>query len=457
MDCIIKGGRVVTGGTLEVLDIGIQDGRIAFIGSALPLTASTRVIDAGGLVVLPGLVDVHVHLRDPGLTHKEDFYSGTTAAASAGITTVVAQPNTNPAITTPAAFAAARASGEHNAVVDFGISAAATEENLEHLEALVACGSLSLDFPLGGSGPALTVRSNATLLAILEVVARTGTFATVYTGDNEVSSAARERLQHAGRKDALAYADAFPAATELLGTGRLIAAAIATGARVHIRQVSCPETVALANRNMPLLKPGHLTLEVTPHHLYLDRSAIQAQGVLAVMGPPLRTPDDAAAMRRALRDGQIQIVTTDHAPHLRSEKEAGRDDVWRCPPGTPGLETFLPSLLAAVHRGEMSLPDLANVACEQPARLFGLHPRKGSIRPGADADLVIVDPAAPFVVDPERFFSKARYSPFSGSLRGKVHTTLVRGTVVYQGNGAEPPIRVPRGFGRFLAPTPAAR
>jgi dihydroorotase len=453
IDCIVRGGNVVTGGALQTLDVGIRDGRIACIGESLPADPGTVVLDATGLLVMPGLVDVHVHLRDPGLEHKEDFHSGTCAAAASGITTVVAQPNTNPAITTPDAFAQARASGERRAVVDFGISAAATEDNLPHLDALVDAGAFSIDFPLGGSGAALTVRSNATLVAILQAAARRGVVATVYTGDAEIGAAMRERLQAAGRRDALAYADAFPPEAELLGAGRLLAAAMTTGAHVHIRQVSCPETVAFARRLEPLLRPGALTIEVTPHHLYVDRSAIEALGVLAVMGPPLRTPADTAALRAALRSGAIDIVCTDHAPHGLAEKEAGREDVWKCPPGTPGLETMLPSLLAAVHRGEMDPVELVRVACERPAQIFGLAPRKGAIRPGADADLVVVDPAAPHPVDPRQFHSKAKYSPFIGELRGRVRWTLVRGTVVHDGDRPrEEAIRVAPGYGRFIAP-----
>ena len=458
MDCIVKGGRVVAGGTVQALDIGIRAGRIAAIGEALEAGPGTRIIDATGLLVMPGLVDVHVHLRDPGLTHKEDFFSGSCAAASAGITTVVAQPNTQPAITTPETFAEARRIGERESIVDFGISAAATEENLAHLEALVDAGAFSIDFPLGGSGAALTVRSNATMVSILETVARLGTVATVYTGDADVGAAMRQRLQDAGRKDPLAYADAFPPAAELLGAGRLLAAAMATGAHVHIRQVSCPETVAFAASIRPLLRPGALTLEVTPHHLYVDRSAIEALGVLAVMGPPLRTPRDTAALRAALQAGDIDIVCTDHAPHGKAEKEAGRDDVWRCPPGTPGLETMLPSLLEAVHRGEMSVVELVRVACERPAEIFGLAPRKGAIRPGADADVVILDPDAVRPLDPDAFFSKAKYSPFQGTLRGRVHFTLVRGEVVFDGTRpAAEAVTVPRGHGQFVAPARAAR
>lgn len=451
IECVVKGGQVVCDGSTQVLDIGIRDGRVACLGIDLPVGPHTKVIDATGRVVLPGLVDVHVHLRDPGFTHKESFHSGTQAAAASGVTTVVAQPNTNPPITTPEAFAAVREIGERDAIVDFGISAAGTDDNLGQIEALVRQGALSIDLSLGGSAPALTVRSNAMLLAILEEVARTGTFATVYTADAEIGQAARARLQNAGRKDPLAFADAFPAATELVGASRLLAAAIATGARVHIRQVSCPATVEYAKCAKALLRPGQLTIEVTPHHLYLDRSAIEAQGMRAVMGPPLRTPADAAALRAALGAGAIDMICTDHAPHLLGEKDAAADDVWKCPPGTPGLETFLPSLLAAVYRGEMTLPQLVELACEKPARIFGLHPRKGAVRVHADADLVIVDPSAPWEVDPTRFHSKARYSPFSGTLRGDVRCTLVRGQVVYDAARADDPFRVPRGYGRFLS------
>lgn len=446
-ETIVRGGRVVAGSKVERADIAIAAGRIEAIGPNLAAGRNTRVIAADGLVVLPGLVDAHVHLRDPGFTHKEDFHSGTRAAAGSGITTVVAQPNTLPAITTAAVFEEVKRIGAAGAIVDFGISAAATEDNLAELAPMVGAGALSIDFALGGSAPALTVRSNAKLVAILAEVARLRTIATVYTADADIGNAERDRLQAAGRRDPLAFADAFPGVTEALGAARLLAAALPTGARVHIRQISCPETLQVAAAFRPLLAPNQLTIEVTPHHLYVTRAVIEVQGPLAVMGPPLRTATDTAALREALRTGAIDIVCTDHAPHTIPEKEAGRDDVWKTAPGTPGLETLLPALLAAVHRGEMSLPELARVACERPAALFGLAPRKGAIRVGADADLVLVDPDAIHVVDPARFHSKAHYSPFVEPLRGRVHRTLVRGTTVYDGE-----FQVERGFGHFLAP-----
>ena len=444
-DTIIRGGAVVANGNVEILDIAIRDGRIERVGHHLGVAA--QVIDATGLVVLPGLVDAHVHLRDPGFTHKEDFHSGTRAAAASGVTTVVAQPNTNPAVTTVDAFNEMRQIGAARAIVDFGISAAATEDNIQELAGLVRAGALSIDFALGGSAPALTVRSNAKLVEILQTVASLGTLATVYTADADIGNAQREDMIAAGRRDALAFADAFPAVTEALGAARLLAAAIPTGARVHIRQVSCPETLQVAAAFRPLLQPNQLTIEVTPHHLYLTRDVIAEQGALAIMGPPLRRAADTAALREALRVGSIDMVCTDHAPHTIPEKEAGRDDVWKTAPGTPGLETFLPSLLAAVDRGEMSLPDLARIASERPAEIFGLAGRKGAIRAGLDADLVLVDPDCPHPVEPSRFHSKAHYSPFSGELRGKLHRTIVRGTTVYDGA-----FRVAPGFGRFLTP-----
>ena len=233
----------------------------------------------------------------------------------------------------------------------------------------------------------------------------------------------------------MAYADAFPAETELMGASRLLAAAIATRARIHIRQVSCPQTVELAQRMKPLLRPTQLTIEVTPHHLYLDRSAIETQGVHAIMGPPLRTPAEAAALRAALRCGAIDIVCTDHAPHLFDEKLSGEDDVWKCPPGTPGLETLLPSLLTAVHRGEMTLPELARVACEQPARIFGLYPRKGVIAPGSDADIVIYDPNKSQTLGIEMHHMAVDYSAYEGEkIDGKCDMVMSRGRIVIENN-----------------------
>jgi dihydroorotase-like cyclic amidohydrolase len=230
-----------------------------------------------------------------------------------------------------------------------------------------------------------------------------------------------------------------------MGVARACLAAAETGARVHVRQVSCAKSVAV----LRAMAPPHLSSEVTPHNLTLDETELIRQGPVAKVVPPLRSREDIAAVRSALRDGTIPIVATDHAPHLPEEKRAGDLDIWKAPGGFPGVQTFLPLMLWLVGEGVLDYPGLVRACCEAPSRLFGIYPMKGALEVGSDADAVIVDPNKAFTIRNDDQQSKARLTPFDGwTVPAAPVLALLRGTIVMRDGRPEgAPI------GRFVAPS----
>lgn len=365
-DLVVRGGRLAGPAGLFAADLAVAGGRVAGVLEPGRGRAGTE-LDARGLVVLPGLIDLHAHLRDPGQTWKEDTASGTAAAAAGGFTTVVAQPNTDPPLTEPAALAAAQAIAVASALVDVGFSALVTRDNWTRLDELRLAGAWCLDLV-----------------------------------DTDLDLAAA------------ALACGLPAAfyvwapqSEAAGAARIAALARGMGTRAILRQISSGATIeALAG---PLRQA--VWLEVNPHHLALGPEA----GVRVL--PPLVGALDRAALWR-----RFDYVATDHAPHAADERAAGAS-------GLPGLETALSVLLDLGAGWDEVVCWLAR----RPARILGRFPRKGSLRPGADADFVLVDPSASWVVDESRLFTRARFSPFAGRrLPGRVVATHVRGRCVYR-------------------------
>lgn len=432
MEIVITNGSVVRPSSITPEDIGIEGGRIAYVGPPGRAPAAARTIDARGLLVLPGLVDPHVHMREPGATHKEDFASGTGAAAAGGVTTVLCMPNVTPPVLDEAGFEASLQAGQRQAVVDFGIQAAVGPGNLGALPALWRRGVTSFEIFMADAPDNLRLEGSADLFEAFRMIHHCGGIAGVFCGDQSLVAHGLARLRAAGRKDWGVPGDARPPLIEALGMARALLLARDAGARIYVRQVSTRQGVrALAAARAE--GPGHVFGEVTPHHLFLTAEALLAGGSSAHMLPPLRAPEHPAALWEALVAGTLDAVGSDHAPHAPAEKERARDDPWSAPSGTPGLETTLPLFLDAVHKKRFSLPRLVEVCTEAPARIFGLHPRKGALTVGSDADIVLADPNRETVVQGERLHTKARSTPFEGwRLRGAPVMTIVRGHVVME-------------------------
>ena len=423
---IVRGGRVVTPLRTFAADIVIEAGCIVAIEPYGSASAST-VIDAGERLILPGLVDSHVHARDPGQTHKEDFLTASRAAARGGVTTIMAMPNTAPLVDGLAGFdAAVEAAGK--SIVDVAIQALATAASLPSIAALAQRGVVSFEMFLGGGPDALITKSRAMQKALFEAVAACGGLMGVYPDDGDVSS----QLDSGG--EALAIASAHPAEVEAGALLLVLALAAATRCPVHVRQTSTALSALVISEMRQRSMAGLLTAEVTPHHLTLTTEDFARFGPEGLIMPPLRESADIGALWQAVEHGDIATIGTDHAPHHVDEKTPGRGDLRLALPGFPGLETFLPVILTEWRQRGLSDQAFVDLACGRPARLFGLGDRKGALRPGLDADIVIVDDHVDETIDSSAFLSKAKYSPFHGRrVKARVDVTMLRGEIVFEG------------------------
>ena len=441
-DVLIKGGRVFDEDSGREASIAVADGRIAAVVTSGEL-AARKVIDATGKLVFPGFVDSHVHLREPGLTHKEDFTSGTLAAAAGGVTTVMVMPTDNPFTLTPEDFSAKRTLAEGRAHVDFALQAGLGPDR-KHVRALAELGAISFEIFMSDLPADLLTESIAELVRNLEAVRDAGSIAGVTPGNNALFNRAAEisRRDHGGAL--YAFPASRPPAAEAVGVAEACVAASLTGTRMHLRQVSSDMSL----RALQALRTGSVTAEVTSHNLALTEEDYLRLGIVAKVAPPLRPQSDVDALRRALAAGALNAIATDHAPHHPNEKAAGEQDVWKGPGGFPGLQTFLAVMLSLVERGVLNYPTMVKLCCANPARLFGLYPRKGVLQAGADADLVIVDPNKSMTVSNNDQQSKARRTPFAGlTINATPVLTLLRGTVVMCGGKPEGPA-----IGCFLKP-----
>lgn len=436
-DTLISGGTLVTPSGLAAADLGIREGRIvAWLAPGSEFDAAEH-IDATGYYVLPGLVDAHVHFREPGPVHKEGFRRGSMAAAAGGVTTVMVMPTDDPLTLTAEGFAAKRRLAEGQIHVDVALQAAAVDS--VGISALADAGAASFEIFLGDIPPALLMPDAGCLQRVLDAIGEAGAVAGITPADDGVIAAAVTAAQAAPKSDRLAFFRSRPPLSEAVGIARAAAVARMTGTRVHLRQISCRASLEILAAARAV--NSSLSAEVTPHNLLLTEDEITRQGPYAKVLPPLRTSDDVEAMWMGLQAGAIDIVATDHAPHTPAEKRAGMEDIWKAPGGFPGVQTLLPLLMAAVADGRIGWPDLVRHASERPARLFGFHPRKGHLGIGADADLVLVDPNRPMTIANEEQLSGAAITPFAGwNAPAKPVRTLLRGrTVMCDGRIEGPP------------------
>jgi dihydroorotase len=443
-DLLIRGATVVSPDGEVLADVAVDGERIVAVEPAGRSAPARETVDATGLHLLPGLVDAHVHFRDPGLTHKEDFATGSLSAAAGGVTTVMVMPTDNPITFTPEQFAQKREIALGKSRVDFALHAGLGPD-LGHVQALADMGAVSLELFLADVPEALLTETSEALLMALERVAAAGAIAGITSGDHDLVV---RRTQALRARSSGAWGD-FPASrppiSEALGVARACVAARETGARIHFRQISCEAS----SHVLAALRPGgRITAEAMVHNLALDESALLRLGPIAKVMPPLRPLPDVAALRAAVNAGTVDIVGTDHAPHSPEEKAAGKDDIWKAPGGLPGVQTLLPAMLKMVGEGVFTLRDLVRLCSTRPASLFGLAPAKGAIAPGADADLLLIDMRKPFRVRNEDQYTKAGATPFDGmEVMGSPVRAWLRGAEVMRAGRATGEVR-----GRFLRP-----
>lgn len=430
---LISGGVVVFSDNRRKADVLIEDGIIVEVGEVDAGSAET-VIDAEGLHVLPGLVDAHVHVRDPGLTHKEDFASASAAAVTAGVTTMLVMPFDIPVVTDPATLEQKSATAQGRIHCDVGLQAAIGAGSEDRIGELVAAGAVSLELLLGvDPDSAPSVSTAAEIRSLLMRAAEHDALVGISCEDLSLVNARTEELVRAGRRDMSAFIQSRDEAGEIIAVTMACALAAETGARIHLRQVSLPWSIEIIEHYVS--EGASISYEITPHNLLLDAQWQSNRGPEFKVVPPLRSTERVHELQRRILDGAAAIIATDHAPHTRAEKARGIMDIWAAPGGLPGLETLLYSMLA--WRGTEGLEWIASSCAQKPAERFGIGARKGRVAVGYDADLVLLDAQAQ-VESVSPLHTRAGYSVFApDQLRGRITQTLLRGAVVAQDHRME--------------------
>jgi dihydroorotase len=421
---LVRGGRVIdpANGVDRPADLLLQDGKVEAIDQSLGRPDGAIVIEAAGKVVSPGLIDLHVHLREPGQEDLETVATGAMAAAAGGFSAVCAMPNTDPVTDNQAAvgFIVSQAQRAEKArVYPIGaISLGQEGKQLAEFGELVGAGAVAV------SDDGKPVVSSHLMRTALEYARTFGIPVADHCEDPTLAAGA---VMHEGLISTRLGLKGMPAAAEEIMVARDILLAELTGGHIHLCHMSTRGSVELIRRAKE--RGIRVTAEACPHHFTLTHEACEGYNTNAKMNPPLREPEDREAIRQALRDGTIDVICTDHAPHHYDAKEREFDDA---PNGIIGLETALGLAISElVETGLLDLPTLIRRMSATPARIFNLP--GGTLARGATADVVVLDPAAEWVVEPAAFFSKSRNTPFTGRrLRGRAEVTIVRGQVVYQ-------------------------
>ena len=422
MTILIKDGHVIDPGRWNgPADVLIENGTIAAVSPGLSAPKTATLVQAKGQLVLPGFIDLHVHFREPGFEYKETVQTGTASAVAGGFTSVCCMPNTNPV-------------NDNQSITELILDRAKSAGNA-HV------------FPIG----AITKGSEGKELAEIGDLRRAGCVAISDDGRPVMNSLVMRRAMEYARAFDIPVVDhcedlhlseggcmneglvstelglpGIPAAAEDVMVARNISLAELTEARLHLAHISTAGSVRLVREAKS--RGLRVTAEACPHHFTLTEEVARGYNTHAKMNPPLRTWQDVQAIKEGLRDGTIDVIATDHAPHATQEKQL---EFTEAPFGIVGLETALPLTFGLVDEGILSLEAAVSKLTSQPAKAFGLS--KGTLAVGADADVVLVDPQAQWEIDPSRFRSRSRNTPFAGwKVKGQVTTTIVNGRLVFE-------------------------
>jgi dihydroorotase len=440
-DLLLSGGRVVTPESIAAADVGIADGRIASVHAPGTIDGAQNRIDVSGRLLFPGLVDAHVHLREPGLTHKEDFESGTRAAAAGGVTTLLVMPTDDPWTETPRHLREKIALAQGRIHVDVAFQVVLGQGGDGDLHTLAELGAVSFEVFSADVPERYRHDSIAAIHLALRRLRGLGVQIGVSPGEQSVLGATNDS---GSIGDFLA---SRPPLAEASGIARAILAAHEADIAIHIRQINSALGVETLRRLKSL---ADVSAETTPQNLIFAASDYISLGNEIKASPPFRTSGDVAALGEALRDGTIDIVATDHAPHAPDEKARKYARFSDVPGGMAGVQTLLPVMLHLVSKGTIGLTDIARLCAENPARRFGFAGRKGRLAVGHDADIAVVNPAETTIITNEDQHSKAGTTPFAGlSLPYRLEMVYLRGRPIYEAGIVHAPPE-----GSVLRPSP---
>ncbi len=447
-DLIVRDAMIFQAGRLLKADILVDGGRIAGITNDTSLANATQSIHAEGKIVIPGLVDTHAHLREPGYTHKEDFETGTKAAAAGGVTMLVDMPNTEPPTNSVKTLEEKKALASGKASVDFGHF---VFPSLGAAEGMASAGASGFKvFMVRGAyphDPRVCIEDHGLLLKTFREVRKTGLPCLVHPCDMQIFDAKSEDFWNIGRRDYEAFSEVY--VDELIyesSISSLLALARETGVGLHLLHTHSVRAIDLIRKARQ--EGLNVSAQVDPKYFLLGRSDLDKIGPLA-MPAGFFSRDRIDAVWKALNDGTISVLATDHAPHTEEEIAVARKDAWSAPFGSPQLEHYLSMMLTEVNKERITLNRLVQISCEEPSKLIGLYPKKGVIAVGSDADLTIIDLKAKRTITSEHLYTKVGWSPYEDKeVQGIPLYTILRGKVVME--NAE--VVVKPGYGKFTAP-----
>lgn len=449
IDLVVRDAIIVSSEKQTRGDLLVANGRVA--GVVAPGTGQgVQVIDATGLYLLPGGVDPHVHMMDPGLTEKEDFITGTGAAAVGGVTTVVEHHRSLPFVLDAQTLRDKIEYLKPRGLIDYALFGGLQPDNIAQLEPMWRAGAAAFKAFTCNLHGAPAVLPGKLLEAFRELAKFDG-LCLIHCEDEFITKDNEERLKAAGRKDFRVIPEWRSREAEQVAVATTAWLARITGARVVVAHASHPTILDLINRERAA--GAKIWVESCPQYFYLTEDDIETWGPFHKFTPPARDYASTQEMWQRLERGDVDMIVADHAPSTRQDKSKGMENIWACPFGIPGVETVLPMMLTGVNEGKVSLERVVAARSEIPAKVYGLWPRKGNLNLGADADFVLVNLQAERVLRDEDVVAKVRWTPYAGRrVKGLPVKTFVRGQLVAE-NGK--PVGKP-GWGQFL-PGPGAR
>lgn len=459
-DLYITNASVVTGSGIESVNVAVSAGKISAILAHGAPAEARETIDASGMYLLPGAIDIHFHCRAPAYPQRGDFATETRAAAAGGVTTIFEMPISKPCCATGDIFRMRKALGEQDAYVNFGLYGAPGLLNEREIEDMVNEGAIAFKIfmtaaPAGRDDEfeGLCLPTTPELYQALKLVAKTGLVCTVHAEDNPLLEWHTAQLKAANRNDVKAHGESRPPHVEALAIATLLTLNETIGANLHIAHLSAKEPLEVFRR---FKATGSIaSAETCPHYLFFTEDDMERVGPYAKINPPLRKSEDVAALWEGLADGTLMAITTDHSPFTVEEKERARTDIWRTPPGAPGVEELLLGVMDAALKGKMTIEKAVQLVSTNGAKRFGIYPHKGIIAVNADADLVLYDPRETTTIHEDMLFSQAKACDklYNGmTFQGRVVRTVVNGETVFL-NGE---VVGKRGGGKFVRPNPAA-
>lgn len=426
-DLALINAKIFTDTGIQAGGIAVKDGKICAVCKTSKLPKALETIDVEDRIILPGLIDVHTHLRDLQLAYKEDYYTGTYAALASGFTTVLDMPNTIPPTDSYVRLKEKMEVAKRKIVANVGFYSGFPKK-IEEISNIARLGAVGFKVYLNSPSQRLNVDNDEDLLNAFIKVKEADRLVAVHAENRSIIENLRKKQKIAENRNTEGYLKTHPPRAESKAVNRIIKLVKKTYVPIHFCHISTEKALSYIIEAKAEGLP--ITCEATTHHLLLSKEILNKFGNISITDPPLRSQRDVQTLWRNLICGGIDLVASDHAPHTLIEKED--ENVWNVPPGIPGLETTLPLLLTMVKKGRISMNRLVEVLAQKPAQIFRLS-NKGFLRKGFDADLTIIDLNRDFTIDPSSFHSKAKYSPFSGwRVSGKAVKAFVNGKLVME-------------------------